>query len=365
MSVVAGGRTGNERMQSLALSPTPLQRSLRVAVISRAGHLARDRLVPISAAGLELVDRFELDNTHEAAILAPELDGFWATIAGHESYSRELFTRLPELQVVARPGVGYDRIDVDAATENGVAVLFAPGSNADAVADHTLGLILACLKNLPRADARVRVGAWSPDTLSGDLARATVGIVGLGAIGRQVARRLTGFDCTLLASETNPDHAFIGQLGIELVELHELLGKASVVTLHVPLSRSTRHLIGRRELELMRPDAILVNTCRGQAVHETALVQALEAGSIRGAALDVFQTEPLPPDHPLIHLDNVVLSGHVAGLSENGISRGLEAVVQTLLAIAHGARPTIGVVNPQVWALEPSESATVAEDEDR
>jgi len=321
----------------------------RVAVISRAGRFAPEGLVPLSEAGFELVNRFELDNTSDPATLGPELAGFWATIAGHETYGRELFDRVPELRIVARPGVGYDRIDVDAATANGVAVLFAPGSNADAVADHTLGLILASLKSLPRADAAVRAGVWGSGGLSGDLARATVGIVGLGAIGRQVARRLKGFDCALLASEPQPDHAFVERFGIELVELEALLVRASVVTLHVPLTDSTRQLIGRKELSLMRPESILVNTCRGHAVDEAALVEVLDARAIRGAALDVFETEPLPRSHSLVRLDNVVLSGHVAGLSADGIRRGLEAVVGTLLEIAHGARPTERVVNPRVW----------------
>lgn len=296
------------------------------------------------------MERFDLDNQADPGVLARELVGSWATIAGHEAYGSELFDLLPELCVIARPGVGHDRIDIHAATRNNVAVVFAPGANADAVADHALALILACLKDIPRVDAAVRSGAWVPKVLLADLAGATVGVVGLGDIGRRVARRLAAFDCEILASEPSPDHAFLGAHPVELVDLNSLLRRSAVVTLHVRPGAGTDHLIGRRELSLMSSDAILVNTSRGQVIDEVALVEALEGHAIRGAALDVFEREPLASGHPLTWLENVVLSGHVAGLTEHSIARAVDIVVSSLIEIAAGGRPSSRVVNPQVWA---------------
>ena len=206
----------------------------------------------------------------------------------------DVFASVPELQTVVRFGAGYDAIDVGAATAHGVAVCTIPGSNAEAVADHALALMLSCLHRIPELDRNVRSGAWRPSGLGGDLGGATVGIVGLGAIGRAVARRLSGFGCRLLGADP------LVQLvpGVEVLPLDELLPQVDVVTLHAPLVPQTRGLLDARRLALLPAHAIVVNTARGPLIDQAALTAALREGRIAGAALDVFEREPLPRGRP-------------------------------------------------------------------
>jgi D-3-phosphoglycerate dehydrogenase / 2-oxoglutarate reductase len=323
---------------------------LRIVLISAGTRHTGDRLHPLEAAGFDLVHHYELDNTRNEALLAHALDGAWATIAGSEAYTRLVFESAPSLKAIARFGVGYDGIDVSAATERGVVVLTVPGANADSVADFALTLMLACVRRLRAVDEAVRSGEWRLTELAGDLASATVGIVGLGRIGRAVATRLNGFGCRILAVESEPDLDFCARFDIELAALDEALAEVDVLTLHVPLTAETRHLIGARELALMRPTAIVVNTSRGGVVDEAALIEALEDGRIGGAALDVFEEEPLPVDHPLSRLPNVVLSGHAATFTRLSVRRITDAVVAGLLELHGGGLPS-GCVNPE--ALQP------------
>jgi D-3-phosphoglycerate dehydrogenase / 2-oxoglutarate reductase len=322
----------------------------RILLISAGTRHTGDRLHPLEAAGFDLVQHYELDNTRNEALLANALDGAWATIAGSEAYTRTLLEQAPSLRAIARFGVGYDGVDVPAATELGVVVLTAPGANADSVADFALTLMLACVRRLRAVDEAVRSGEWRRTELAGDLASATVAIVGLGRIGRAVATRLNGFGCRIVAVESQPDLDFCGRFGIELAALDEALAEVDVLTLHVPLTAETRHLIGARELALMRPTAVVVNTSRGGVVDEAALIEALADGRIGGAALDVFEEEPLPVNHPLSRLPNVVLSGHAATFTRLSVQRITDAVVAGLLAL-HGGRLPSGCVNPE--ALQP------------
>lgn len=315
--------------------------SRRIVLVSAGARYAPGRLRPLADDGFELVARHDLDALAEADALAAGLAGAWATVAGSERYSRALLERLDGFRAIARVGVGYDTVDVAAATEHGVAVLTTPGANADAVADWALTLMLAAIRRLRLFEDALRGGGWRPDGLAGDLAGATVAVVGLGAIGRGVARRLAGFGCRLLGVDP-----LAGEVaGVERVELAEALPQVDVLTLHAPLLPETRHLIGERELALLRPQALLVNTARGPLVDERALVAALEQGHLGGAALDVYEQEPLALDHPLRRLPNVVLTGHVAGFTRGSTERMLDAVVANLRAVAAGRVPP-GCVNP-------------------
>jgi D-3-phosphoglycerate dehydrogenase/(S)-sulfolactate dehydrogenase len=322
----------------------------RILLISAGTRHTADRLHPLEAAGFDLVHHYELDNTRNEALLAAALDGAWATIAGSEAYTRTVLEQAPSLRAIARFGVGYDGVDVPAATEQGIVVLTAPGGNADSVADFALTLMLGCLRRLLATDEAVRSGEWRRTELAGDLASATVGIVGLGRIGRAVASRVAGFGCRILAVESAPDLEFCARSGIELGALDEVLPEIDVLTLHVPLTAETRHLIGARELALMRPTAIVVNTSRGGVIDETALIAALASGGIGGAGLDVFEVEPLPVDHPLGRLPNVVLGGHVSTFTGLSVQRTTDEVVASLLEL-HGGRLPSGCVNPE--ALQP------------
>jgi D-3-phosphoglycerate dehydrogenase / 2-oxoglutarate reductase len=321
----------------------------RVVVTTAIARTEMARLRLLSDAGLDVVERFELDDQSDPEVLLAGLEGAWAAISGSETYSRTLLERLPDLSAIARWGSGYDRIDVRTATAQGIAVLTVPGANADPVADCAVMLMLACVRRLRAVDASVRSGAWRQPGLTGDLTGATVGVVGLGAIGRAVVRRLRGFDCRLLGSDPVADPAECRGAGIELLPLPDLLSQADIVTLHAPRTPSTHGLVGARELALMPSGAILINTSRGELVDEDALVAALERGHLAGAGLDVFGHEPLPPSHRLTKFGNVVLSGHAASFTALAARRTADAVVDALLQLNRGTLAA-GCVNPEVRA---------------
>jgi phosphoglycerate dehydrogenase-like enzyme len=268
-------------------------------------------------------------------------------IVSTDPFDRSVFLACPRLRVVARVGVGVDSIDLDAATEAGVVVTTTPGANIESVADHTLALALAALRRVVESDASVRRGQWrrSPTDLSWELHRATVGIVGLGAIGRSVARRFRGFDCTVLAYDVEPRILD----GVEAVSLQELLRRSDLLTIHVPLDDSTQVLIGARELALLRSSAVLVNTSRGGVVDEAALHAALTEGRLRAAGLDVFAEEP-PVGSPLLDLPNVVVTPHIAGLSVGAVATMLTLAAQSVVAVLAGGVP-LSVANPDVLAV--------------
>lgn len=317
----------------------------RLLVTSAVAGAQRDRLTALAGDEFVLQDGFHLDRVTDPDVLAPALAGCWGAIAGGESYSRALLERLDGLQVVARCGVGYDAIDVEAATERGVAVVTTPNTNADAVADFTLALMLAALRRVVEHDRSVRSGGWRLDGPGRDLAGATVGIVGLGLIGRTVARRLTGFGCRILAVDPAPDHEFCTATGIEISSLADMLPQLDVLTVHAPLGAGTKNLIGAPELAVLPSHAMVVNAARGGVVNEDALVDALRDGQVGGAALDVFEREPLGAEHPLTGMDNVVLAPHAAGLSVGATARMVDAAVAALRELAAGRVPQ-GCVNP-------------------
>jgi phosphoglycerate dehydrogenase-like enzyme len=267
-------------------------------------------------------------------------------IVSTDPFDASVIANSPALRVIARVGVGVDSIDLDAATAHGVAVTVTPGANEGTVADHTVALMLAAVRRISEHDAAVRRGEWNRtgEHAAWLLSGGTVGLIGFGHIGRIVAERLRGFDVRVLVNDPiEPrDHA------VEAVALDTLLAAADVVSLHVPLLRTTRGLIGARELALMRPGAILVNTARGGVVDEAALVDALEHGRLRAAALDVFADEP-PVGSRLLSLPNVVLSPHVAGLSIRSVSEMSRSATSSVIDVLRG-RPPAHLANPEVLA---------------
>ena len=321
----------------------------RVLVIGADGQ-EYDALSRLEAVGMDVVPRLDLhDKAREEDVIAA-LDGVWGVIAGNEPYSERVLDAATGLRVIARPGVGYDAVAVEAATRRGVVVFTTPGINQETVADFTILLMLACMRQLPLLDRLVRAGDWQPEGSAPELNGATVGIVGLGAVGRVVVQRLLGFDCTILATEPKPDLAFCDQFGIKLMSFQDLLPKSDVLSLHVPLNQETFHMLGRTELARMKPTAVVINTARGPIIDETALVAALRAGTIGSAGLDVFETEPLPQGHPLTKLSNVVLTGHVASHTKQTMRRMLDAAVQGVLDVAGGRIPS-GCLNPEAMGV--------------
>jgi D-3-phosphoglycerate dehydrogenase len=232
--------------------------------------------------------------------------------------TREVLTALPRLRGVVRYGVGLDSIDLEAARELGVAVRNVTGFCTDEVADHTLALVLALARHIVGYARHTREGLWG-GRRQGPIVRLRgrqAGVIGLGAVGRAVAKRLQALGMEVVAHDPYVDEAEAAALGVALVRLGELLGMADVVSVNCPLTDETRHLIGADELARMRPSAILVNTARGAIIDEDALVDALAAGRIAGAGLDVLAAEPPAPDHALLHMDNVIVTPHVAAASE-------------------------------------------------
>jgi phosphoglycerate dehydrogenase-like enzyme len=316
-----------------------------IVVTSEGAREGMPRLVELAGPEIDVIERFELGETEDADLLAAGIADAWAVVAGSERYGTEVFEAAPGLRAIVRFGAGYDAIDLAAATDRGVAICVTPGANAEAVADMTLALMLACLRQVPALAASVRRGHWRPPALARDLAGSTVAIVGLGAIGSAVARRLHGFGCTLLGVDPHPSEESL-RLGVAMVELDDALGRADVITLHAPLGG--RPLLGRRELSLLPSHAVVVNTARGGLIDETALVDALHEGAIGGAGLDVFAQEPLTADHPLVALDQVVLTPHASAFTQLAVRQTADAVADALRALLGGRVPS-GCLNPAAW----------------
>lgn len=250
---------------------------------------------------------------------------------------------VPGLRAVHKWGVGYDGIDLDAARQHGVRVMRTTGSNAVTVAETTLGLILDVNRNITRGHMGIRDGHW----LKGELAPSsmkltgrTVGIVGMGYIGKALARLLRGFDCRILYSKRSPlDAAEEAEIGASFAPLDTMLAEADVITLNCELNDSTRNLIDAGKLALMKPDAILVNAARGGVLVEADLADAIRAGRLRGAGIDVFSVEPIREDNPLLGLDRVVLTPHIAAISADGFPASVQRMMENLRAVIEGTPP--------------------------
>ena len=255
------------------------------------------------------------------------------------------------LRVISIMAVGYDNIDVAAANARRIPIGNTPGVLTEATADLTWALLMAAARRVAEGDRYVRADrwkSWSPQLLLGrDVYGATLGIVGLGRIGQAVARRARGFEMRVVYYDHSPKPEAERDLGVEGVDFETLVRGSDFISLHVPLSGETRHLIGERELGLMKPTAILINTARGQVVDQEALVLALREGRLAAAGLDVFQVEPLPRDDPLLSLDNVVLLPHLGSASIVTRTRMAMMAAENLVAGLRGERPPY-LVNPEV-----------------
>ena len=265
-----------------------------------------------------------------------------AWIVATASVTREMLVSFPNLKVIAKRGVGYDQVDVAAAKELGRIVTFAPGGNGPSVGDHTIALMLALARRLCELREFMRAGDWSVQPVT-ELYRKTVGLVGLGRIGRGVAQRLKGFETTILAFDEKPDLEYANAHGIRLVDLPYLFRESDYISLHAPLTASSRNLIDATALASMKETAILVNTARGGLIDEVALLQALRAGKIGGAGLDVLLGEQEPASrsvaNELMALPNVIVTPHVAGASREGMARGNLLAAQGVVAVLDGGTP--------------------------
>jgi len=261
-----------------------------------------------------------------------------------------LLAAAPRLRVISQMAVGLDNIDVAACPRRGIPVGYTPGVLAETTADLAWALLMATARRVVEADAYTRSGAWKtwePMGLLGrDVHHATLGIIGLGGIGAEVAKRARGFDMRLLYHSRHRKPELEAKLGLEFRPMDELLREADFISLHCALTPETRHLIGARELALMKPTAILINTTRGPVVDQAALAAALSTGTIAAAGLDVFETEPISLDDPILSLPNVVALPHIGSASVATRGRMAKMAADNLLAALSGQRPP-NLVNPE------------------
>lgn len=276
----------------------------------------------------------------QLATLLPGVDGF---IAGLDAIDAAALAAADSLRVVARYGVGTDNVDLDAARARDIVVTNTPGANATAVAELTVALLLLLARPVLSAAAATRAGGW-PRTSGLSLGGKTVGLVGFGAIGRAVAKLLTGFDCRLLTCDPWCDLDRAASLGVAVVEMGELLAAGDFVSLHAPVTPETRGMVDAAFLSRMKPGAALVNTARGELVDEAALYEALSSGQLRGAALDAFAVEPPGGDNPLLSLPTVIATPHMGAHTDGATTTMGRMALADCLAVLRGEEPIYRVV---------------------
>ncbi|MCH9642375.1 MAG: phosphoglycerate dehydrogenase [Actinomycetia bacterium] len=303
--------------------------SLPVVVI--ADKLAQST---VEALGDQVEVRW-VDGPDREKLLAAVVDADALLVRSATTVDAEVLAAAPKLKIVARAGVGLDNVDVDAATARGVLVVNAPTSNIHSAAEHALALLLSAARQIPAADATLRARTWKRSSFSGtEIFGKTVGVVGLGRIGQLVAQRLAAFGAHVTAYDPYVSHARAAQLGIELLTLDELLGRADFISVHLPKTQETAGLIGKDALAKTKPGVIIVNAARGGLIDEGALSEAIASGHVRGAGLDVFSTEPCT-DSPLFGLPEVVVTPHLgASTAEAQARAGTDVAASVKLALA-------------------------------
>jgi D-3-phosphoglycerate dehydrogenase len=278
--------------------------------------------------------------SNEVEQLLTDVDGY---IAGLDGIDANALKKADRLRVISRYGVGVDNVDLTAAKEKGIIVTNTPGANSISVAELALGMMLALARQIPEAVEAVRQGRW-PRYAGISLEGKTIGILGLGAIGKQLARRLAGFDCTILAYDPYADESFAQNHHIELASLEDVIATSDFISLHLPLLPETRNLVDTKFLQKMKRGAFLVNTSRGEVVDENALLEALESGHLRGAGLDAFTTEPPDLINPLLRLPQVIATPHLGAQTDGATSNMGWFAMRDCLAVLNNEKPTYRVV---------------------
>ncbi|MBO1752461.1 C-terminal binding protein [Actinotalea sp. BY-33] len=326
-------------------------------VITECDHDSFDAEHEVTGlAGAELV----LTQSRDATELVENAAGAEGVLVQYAQITAEVMDALPALRAIGRYGVGVDSVDVAAATERGIAVCNVPDYGTEAVSDHAVGMALAAARGIPRLDRGVRAGSFDLAVVRPlyQTRDRVFGVVGMGLIGTATARKAAGLGYEVIGYDVAAEPGAATFHGFASVSLDELLERSQVVSLHTPLTEGTRGMIGAAELARMRTDAILVNTSRGGVVDTPALVDALAAGSIRAAAIDVHEQEPLPPDHPLTTFDSVVLTPHLAWYTEESYDELKRRTVANVIDVVAGRAPR-NIVNPEVLGA-PGRNATCA-----
>jgi D-3-phosphoglycerate dehydrogenase len=309
----------------------------RVLIGSRVfGTASPEHLARLADSDCEVIPN-TLGRSYRAAELLTALRGVDAIITGTDELTAEVINAADRLKTIAKHGVGVDNIDLEAAHARGIIVTATPGAIQDSVADLTLALLLALARHIVPAHLAVAAGGWQgfPGI---ELRDKTLGIVGLGRIGKEVCKRAQAFGMRVIAYDPRPDEAFAAAHHVTFLPLLDLLARSDIVSLHAGISGHAGPLLGHAELIEMKPGALLINTARGHLVDEKALEQALRKGRLGGAGLDVFATEP-PVDSPLLNLPNVVLTPHMASMTVEGLRRIGAMTVENCLRALHGDPP--------------------------
>lgn len=290
----------------------------------------------LEEAGCEVI-RNPLDRPlteDELASLIADVDG---AIVGLDPVTTNVIQQAQKLKVISKYGVGINNIDLKTAKKKGITVTYTPGANSAAVAELALGLMLNVARQISTSDRKLRNGEWG--RYSGiELGGKTIGIIGTGRIGRELVDRVKGF-MKIICFDLYPDQAWAKEIGAQYLSLEEVLAQADFISLHLPLTAETHHLIGKNEFALMKPDAIIINTARGGVIDEEALYHALANKTVAGAGLDVFEIEPLPDDSPLRKLDNAVLTSHIGAHTKEAQNKMGCTAAQNLIRVLKGEEP--------------------------
>ena len=276
-----------------------------------------------------------------------QLEGMDAIIAGGEFLTSPVMEALSNLRVIARAGVGFDRVNIEAATRQGIVVTVTPTANHEAVAEHAITLLLVTVRSILPNVRQVCNGEWPRGPLA-TVRGKTLGIIGLGRIGRSTAIRAIPLGLKIVAHEIYPDQEFVQKHCIELLDFDELLEKADFVSIHCPLTEQTHHLFNKKSFARMKPQSILINTARGPLVKESDLLEALLSGHLKAAGLDVLEQEPPSSDNPLLQMENVIITPHLAGGDEvSVIDMGMEAA-HCIISLHRGHWPSEAVINHEL-----------------
>lgn len=304
---------------------------------------------PIAQEGIELLKtKAEVDvrTGLSPSELKEIISNYEALVVRSETkVTAEIIEAGRNLKIIARAGVGVDNVDVDAATKRGIWVVNAPMGNVNAAVEHTWALMLALARNVPQAYVSLRSGEWKRSKFVGiELKDKTLGVVGLGKIGLEVAKRAFAFEMHVLGSDPYPPaQERAREAGVEVVPFEDLLRRSDIITVHVPLLPETKGMIGRRELALVKQGARLLNVARGGVIDEQALVEAIDQGRIAGAAIDVFQEEPPPPDHPFLRHEKIVVTPHLGASTHEAQVNVAVDVAEQILAFMDGQKPRFAV----------------------
>lgn len=299
----------------------------------------------LASGGVQMTTRF-CSSPEEVVQHAKEAEVIWV-FGGGGVVTEGILGQLPSCRVILRTGTGTDNIPVAAATNRGIMVANTPLATSHAVAEHAIGLLFSVTRQIAAQDRLVRQGVWDRDRAwpQWHMKGSTLGLLGFGRIGQLVARKASGLEMRIITADPIADTKALHALQVELVSVDDLFRRSDFLSIHAPLLPTTKGIVGDRELRLMKPNGVIINTSRGGVIDEQALIRALREGRIAAAGLDVFETEPIPPDHPYLSMDQVVLTPHIAGYFDAFWHDFWDHSTQTLIEYAATKKP-LWIVNP-------------------